>query len=264
MWNQTVEIMASWKGRFAYTNDTRRKWPLYYGAGDCSSVINAAYHQHDPSLYKRLDGTKEAPLGERSFNMATNPRLITVAQGTSARGVALDALLAKLRPGDIICMGWKTGYYHSSGISHVELYAGNGMCWGHGGPGKGPTMNRQGLGYWLANSRVFTVKRVPAPAPTQAPKQATPAKKRKKRMNTGIYYQRGKTTNVAIVNTTSGFFQEYSVTNGGTYNNQIAQGFDTGSFVKVTESHYKAISRACEQVRAGKHINLTVKPEEKK
>ena len=71
-------------------------------------------------------------------------------------------------------------------------------------------------------------------------------------MNTGIYYQRGKTTNVAIVNTTSGFFQEYSITNGGTYNNQIAKGFDTGSFVKVTESHYKAIARACEQVRAQK------------
>ena len=248
-----VNLFKSWHRRFDYTNDTRRKWPLRYNAGDCSSVINAAYHQLDPGLYARLKGTPEAPLGERSYNIAANPNLITVARGTNARGQALESLIAKLQPGDIVCMGWATGYYHSSGISHVELYTGNGKSWGHGGPGKGPT--ERDLSYWLANSRVYLVKRVPpapakqtTPAPTQTSKQATPARK-KKRMNTGIYYQRGKTTNVAIVNTTSGFFQEYSVTNGGTYNNEIAKAFDTGSFVKVTESHYNAFKRDCELTR---------------
>ena len=238
-----VNLFKSWHRRFDYTNDTRRKWPLRYNAGDCSSVIDAAYHQLDPGLYARLKGTKEAPLGERSYNIAANPNLITVARGTNARGQALDALLTKLRPGDIVCMGWASGYYHSSGISHVELYTGNGKSWGHGGPGKGPT--EQDLSYWLANSRVYVVKRVP-PAPAPEPKPEQP--KRKKRTMFGIYYREGKVTHVAIVNTTSGFFHEYQ-TSSSSYNNRIARGLDTGSFVEMTKSHYNAFKRDCELTR---------------
>ena len=240
-----VNLFKSWHRRFDYTNDTRRKWPLRYNAGDCSSVINAAYHQHDPVLYQRLGGTKEAPLGERSYNIAANPNLITVAKGTNARGQALESLIAKLQPGDIVCMGWANGYYHSSGVSHVELYTGNGKSWGHGGPGKGPT--EQNLSYWLYNSRVYVVKRVP-PAPAPEPKPEPEQPKRKKRTMFGIYYREGKVTHVAIVNTTSGFFHEYQ-TSSSPYNNRIARGLDTGSFVEMTKSHYNAFKRDCEAVR---------------
>ena len=243
-----VNLFKSWHRRFDYTNDTRRKWPLRYNAGDCSSVINAAYHQRDPGLYARLKGTKEAPLGERSYNIAANPNLITVARGTNARGQALNALLTKLQPGDIVCMGWAKGYYHSSGISHVELYTGNGKSWGHGGPGKGPT--ERDLSYWLANSRVYIVKRVP-PAPAPEPKPETAQPKRKKRTMFGIFYREGKVTHVAIVNTTSGFFHEYQTTSGS-YNNRIAQGLDTGNFVEMTKSHYNAFKRDCELTRTQK------------
>lgn len=162
--NDIVALVASWRGRFIYTNDTRRRWPLKYDAADCSSMINAAYRQI-------LGET----LGERSFNIALNPHLITVAKGTSLRGKALDNLIEKLQPGDIICMGWQSGYYHSSGISHVELYAGGGYTWGHGGPGKGP--NRVRLSWWLGNSRVFVVKRHPkVGAGVQAPPATLPGK----------------------------------------------------------------------------------------
>lgn len=53
----------------------------------------------------------------------------------------------------------------------------------------------------------------------------------------------------ALVCPASGFFSVWTTAASGTYNNPIARGFDTGSFVKVTESHAKALAASCALVR---------------
>ena len=123
--------MAKHENAFGYTNDWRRRDPERYGWGDCSSTIAQAYLQ--------CAGIR---LGERSFNIAIQGR--SIAYTHTWRDLDLDAL----RPADVICMGWATGPF-AGRISHVELYAGSGYTWGHGGPGRGsidsPTRASPGL-----------------------------------------------------------------------------------------------------------------------
>jgi hypothetical protein len=116
--------MAKHDGDFGYTNDYRRKDPERYGWGDCSSTIAQAYRQ-----------CAGVEIGERSFNIATNGR--AVQNAGSWRDLDEDVM----RPADVICMGWHSGAF-AGRISHVELYAGGGLTWGHGGPGRGPRLHR--------------------------------------------------------------------------------------------------------------------------
>lgn len=122
--NAIVAWMAKHDGDFGYTNDYRRKDPERYGWGDCSSTIAQAYRQ-----------CAGIEIGERSFNIAANGR--AVQNVGSWRDLDEDAM----RPADIICMGWHSGAF-AGRISHVEIYAGGGLTWGHGGPGRGPRLHR--------------------------------------------------------------------------------------------------------------------------
>lgn len=53
----------------------------------------------------------------------------------------------------------------------------------------------------------------------------------------------------ALVCPGSGFFSAWTTGRSGNYNNPIAKGFDTGSFVPVTESHANALAASCALVR---------------
>lgn len=133
--------MARHENAFGYTNDWRRRDPDRYGWGDCSSTIAQAYLQ--------CAGIR---LGERSFNIATQGR--SVAYTHTWRNLDLDAL----RPADVICMGWSTGAF-AGRISHVELYAGNGYTWGHGGPGRGPRFHRLSDPSLTGSASIIAVRR---------------------------------------------------------------------------------------------------------
>lgn len=63
-----------------------------------------------------------------------------------------------------------------------------------------------------------------------------------------IYYKTGKNYVVGLFNSASGFFSQYTTTDPE-YNNSVAKGLGTGSFVAVSESHFNAIKRDCEAVR---------------
>lgn len=133
--------MAKHEGAFGYTNDWRRRDPERYGWGDCSSTIAQAY--------LRCAGIR---LGERSFNIATQGR--SIAYTHTWRNLDLDAL----RPADVICMGWSTGPF-AGRISHVELYAGGGYTWGHGGPGRGPRFHRLSDPSLTGSASIISVRR---------------------------------------------------------------------------------------------------------
>ena len=133
--------MAKHDGDFGYTNDYRRKDPERYGWGDCSSTIAQAYRQ-----------CAGIEIGERSFNIAANGR--SVQNAGSWRDLDEDAM----RPADIICMGWHSGAF-AGRISHVELYAGQGLTWGHGGPGRGPRLHRLSDPRLTGSANIIMVRR---------------------------------------------------------------------------------------------------------
>lgn len=133
--------MAKHENSFGYTNDWRRKDPERYGWGDCSSTIAQAYLQ--------CAGIR---LGERSFNIAVQGR--GIAYTHTWRDLDLDAL----RPADVVCMGWSTGPF-AGRISHVELYAGGGYTWGHGGPGRGPRFHRLSDPSLTGSASIISVRR---------------------------------------------------------------------------------------------------------
>ena len=136
-----VAWMAKHDGDFGYTNDYRRKDPERYGWGDCSSTIAQAYRQ-----------CAGIEIGERSFNIAQNG---TAVQSCSSwRELDEDAM----RPADIICMGWHSGAF-AGRISHVELYAGPGLTWGHGGPGRGPRLHRLSDPRLTGSANIIMVRR---------------------------------------------------------------------------------------------------------
>ena len=138
-----VAWMAKHDGDFGYTNDYRRKDPERYGWGDCSSTIAQAYRQ-----------CAGIEIGERSFNIASDPDAYTVASATSWR----DLPLQDLKPADIICMGWHSGAF-AGRISHVELYAGGMYTWGHGGPGRGPRLHALSDRSLTGSATIIIVKR---------------------------------------------------------------------------------------------------------
>lgn len=133
--------MAKHENAFGYTNDWRRRDPEKYGWGDCSSTIAQAYLQ--------CAGIR---LGERSFNIAVQGR--GIAYTHTWRDLDLDAL----RAADVICMGWATGPF-AGRISHVELYAGGGYTWGHGGPGRGPRFHRLSDPSLTGSASIISVRR---------------------------------------------------------------------------------------------------------
>ena len=138
-----VAWMAKHDGDFGYTNDYRRRDPERYGWGDCSSTIAQAYRQ-----------CAGIEIGERSFNIASDPGAYTVASATSWR----DLPLSDLKPADIICMGWHSGAF-AGRISHVELYAGQGLTWGHGGPGRGPRLHALSDPRLTGSANIIMVRR---------------------------------------------------------------------------------------------------------
>ena len=136
-----VAWMAKHDGDFGYTNDYRRRDPERYGWGDCSSTIAQAYRQ-----------CAGIEIGERSFNIAQNGS--AVQSCSSWRELDEDAM----RPADIICMGWHSGAF-AGRISHVELYAGPGLTWGHGGPGRGPRLHRLSDRQLTGSANIIMVRR---------------------------------------------------------------------------------------------------------
>ena len=136
-----VAWMAKHDGDFGYTNDYRRRDPERYGWGDCSSTIAQAYRQ-----------CAGIEIGERSFNIAQNGT--AVQNASSWKQLDEDAM----RPADIICMGWHSGAF-AGRISHVELYAGQGLTWGHGGPGRGPRLHRLSDPRLTGSANIIMVRR---------------------------------------------------------------------------------------------------------
>lgn len=67
----------------------------------------------------------------------------------------------------------------------------------------------------------------------------------------GIYYSENGVAYCAIIHPVSGLFSEYN-SGSSKYNSGVAKGLGTGSYAKVTKSHYQALKRDFAAIRVGK------------
>lgn len=149
--------MAARNRAFAYSNDKPGKLsPDSTRYSDCSGTIYSAY------------AAQGIRIGTMSYEQAENGRRI--AQGTTPTQFA--QISGYLRQGDIVAMALRHGIGSGSRINHVEMYAGDGNSWGHGGmPGeaRGPNLHSV-YGRWLLQDAAFwVVQRMVEDEPTTNP-----------------------------------------------------------------------------------------------
>lgn len=116
---QVCELFRSWKDRFAYSQAPGRLDPETSGYGDCSSTVWAAY--------QKVAGID---VGTWTGDMAGKGKL--VASGGSADKLPVDAM----QQADLVLIDWPPG--GNKNFDHVEMYMGDNVLWGHGGPENGP------------------------------------------------------------------------------------------------------------------------------
>lgn len=114
--NAVVAWMTSRLDRYAYSQGPLRLTPEKGMYTDCSALVYYAYQQ--------VLGIR---IGTYTGAQYTQGQLIT--KGSGAINLSL------LEKGDLIFFNWAGG---RSTVDHVEMYAGDGKCVGHGGPDPGP------------------------------------------------------------------------------------------------------------------------------
>lgn len=149
--------MAARARAFAYSNDKPGKLnPDSTRYSDCSGTIYSAY------------AAQGIRIGTMSYEQANNGRRI--ASGTTPTQFA--QISGYLRQGDIVAMALRHGVGSGSRINHVEMYAGDGRSWGHGGmPGEAYGPNLHSIyGRWLLQDAAFwVVQRIVEDDPTTNP-----------------------------------------------------------------------------------------------
>lgn len=149
--------MAARSRAFAYRNDKPGKLdPDSTRYSDCSGSIYAAY------------AAQGIRIGTMSYEQAENGRRI--ATGTTPTQFA--QISGYLRQGDIVAMALRHGVGSGSRINHVEMYAGDGNSWGHGGmPGEARGPNLHSIyGRWLLQDAAFwVVQRIVEDEPSDNP-----------------------------------------------------------------------------------------------
>lgn len=160
-----------------------------------------------------------------------------------------------------ICVFYKLGRpkWWTNVFPHGHYSIGN-QCPGHLYPGRGS----QNVTYITRAQHWYDVmtgkKQSPQPTPEKTKETAVggtePTIEELFEMNSGIFCVDGKVYRYLLFNTLSGWEQEYSNGTGGAmggdYNNPLATTLRTGSFAKVTRSHYYAIKRSLADLRANK------------
>ena len=128
-------------------------------AGDCSDFTCAVFQPHG---YK---------LPGMSWQQASSGTEVARWSGPRGGGIAaFNAIKAKLRPADIVCMALQG----STGISHVNLNVDGTTALDHGGPGRGPRVLRYDDRWLLGDATQWIVRRIiPDDKPGTATETAT-------------------------------------------------------------------------------------------
>jgi|GEM_PF-5302563 len=147
-----VANMRSLAGRCVYTNAyvaPTMAQMLKRLAGDCSDVTHASY---EPLGYE---------IGGMSYDQAKAGTEIGSWTGARGHGIAaFNRLVAKLQPGDLVCMALDPT--RPGVITHVEMIAAaaSTTSLGHGGPGKGPTEHQVTASWLIGAATKWTVRRI--------------------------------------------------------------------------------------------------------
>jgi NlpC/P60 family. len=117
------------------------------GAGDCSDFTQAVYGEHGYAI------------GGMSYEQAKNGAEVASWRGSrGGANAAFVAIQSKLKPGDLVAMAIDSS--RPGVISHVEIWIGDGISIGHGGPGMGPTEHAITGWNLLQSATYWTVRRI--------------------------------------------------------------------------------------------------------
>jgi hypothetical protein len=113
---------------------------------DCSGLIARLHSRFADGLY----------IGTYTGNESEHGTLITTDH---------SRVTSLAEPGDCILYNW---YYDPDGpFNHINMYAGGGVVWNHGGPGHGPV--KESLASNLSGARHVMMRRFVQPAPPPKP-----------------------------------------------------------------------------------------------
>lgn len=133
-----VDFFKSEKNKYSYGQGAGRNNPETSGYEDCSSAVARAY--------RKVAGIN---VGGWTGEQRTKGRKID-----SGVGKTFDP--SKAQPADLIIICW-SGTDWNPNKQHVEMYVGNGECWGHGS-GKGPHPNGK-VNDYLSSSCAWELRR---------------------------------------------------------------------------------------------------------
>lgn len=119
--------MAAIEGKIKYT--TSGVQDPDQGTASCASMCGWAYRKVFPDVFT------STPMSDNAYYSSQDSRFRTiyVNDGTQTFNMSM------LQPGDLLYFDWRTERIMDGKMSHVDMYAGNGQVWYHGGdPIMGP------------------------------------------------------------------------------------------------------------------------------
>ena len=128
-----VEYMKSRKRMNAYTQGDRRVFFFGYPDNQVGNVTQHGYSDCSSSVRACIKAASGIDIGYNTDNQIRNRSKGLIVE--QPNGVPT---LTKLQPADCLYFGGNSN--HILNVGHVEMYAGDGKIWGHGG-GQGPYEN---------------------------------------------------------------------------------------------------------------------------
>ena len=154
MRDDVIAFAMSERGKYVYTQDSRRYNPVVSGATDCSAWVRHVFMTVANVEVGWWTGAQQS-YGSRVF-------------GAECQTQA-DAM-RMLMPGDLVFFDWDG--INVPVYNHVDMYLGNGKLIGHGGPGKGPNVYSL-TGQWNAAHTIIARRYLAVDTPSNGPVAAS-------------------------------------------------------------------------------------------
>ena len=125
-----LDKMAAVQGQIAYTTSGSQDPDM--GTASCASMVNWAYRKVFPEVFENNW------MSSNAYTQSLDSRFKTIYVNDGSMG-SID--VNTLQPGDLLYFDWRTDRIMDGKMSHVDMYAGNGQVWYHGGnPHMGPVL----------------------------------------------------------------------------------------------------------------------------
>ena len=127
-----MDKLASIQGQITYSTAPGAPQDPDKGNASCASMMNWAYRKVFPDVFEGK------PMSSNAWDQTLDSRFKTIFVQTGGKKVDLS----QFQPGDLLYFDSRTanGSIENNRMEHVDMYAGNGQIWYHGGGSSGNQM----------------------------------------------------------------------------------------------------------------------------